>query len=156
MPPKATVSSTDSLRTLRRNSFFLYTAEIVPRLGALFIVPIWSARIVPAEYARWVLSLTTVEIILGMSDLGLLNFMIKVLFRYHDNRVQKYFGLAAKMVMACTSVVALLMAIFSSPLSHLMVDAHVRPDLFRFLAVYLLFAQFNNHAISYVQYQIQY
>src|SRR5262249_27920885 len=146
--PKLTASAagTDSLQTLRRNSIFLYAAEIVPRLGSLVIVPIWSSRIPPAEYARWVLSLTATEIMLSMSSLGFASYMVKVLYRYHDDRAQEFFALSMHVVMLCTLLLALVVAFVSPFLSRWLVDAKVPPSLFALLGIYLVFAQFNNQA----------
>jgi len=152
----STAPSHSVLKTFKRNSLFLYASEIVPRLGSLFIVPIWTARIEPAEYARWILSLTSTEIIIGVSSLGFVSYMVKVLYRYHDERAYEYFGLAIRIVMLSTIVFALVIAYFSPFLSHHLVNSAVRPDLFLFLAIYLVFAQFNSTAILFVQYRIQY
>src|SRR5690349_20887109 len=98
------------LKLLGINSFWLYFAEFIPRLGGLLIVPIWSRLIEPAQYAHWVLCLTTVEFFAVISNLGLVSFIVKVLYRYHDERADDYFGMALEIMMVATTLVAVLAA----------------------------------------------
>lgn len=144
------------VRTLKRNSLFLYIAEIIPRLGAMVIVPLWSARISPLEYGKWVLALTGTEIILAVGNLGLISYMIKVLYRYHDDRANAYFGMSLSIIMAMTSGIAATAACFSPWLSRVLVGSSVRPDLFVYLAIFLVGVQLNNMSIVYVQNRLQY
>jgi O-antigen/teichoic acid export membrane protein len=130
-------------------------AEMLPRLGTLFIVPIWSSRIVPAEYGKWIVIATTLEVLLGIGSFGISEFHTKVLFRYHDNRADKYFGLGGMVVMANTAILAILWVIASHWLRSI-TGWNLSSRLFSCLAAYLLLAQFNAMAIHYLQCTINY
>lgn len=138
------------------NAAWLYAAEIMPRLGALLVVPIWTARVAPGEYARWILAVTSVELLLELSGLGLAPFLTKVVYRYRDDRLPKYFGMAATIMLASTAAVAVTMAAASPWLSPLIIGPGVRPDLFALLAIYVLCAQFNNLAVLYLGSSVRY
>lgn len=139
-----------------RNTAWLYTAEFLPRLAGLLVVPIWSARVAPGEYARWILALTSAELLLETCSLGFANFMNKVLYRYHDARAQEYFGMAAAVVLGTTVLGAVGVAVGSPWLSRVMIGAGARQDLFAWLGLYAIVAQVNNLAILYVSTLIRY
>lgn len=148
--------SDGSLGRLKTNSLWLYATELLPRIGTLFIVPLWSARVQPEEFAHWVLALTGVEISLQVGNMGLSTFLVKVLYRYRDERAQIYFGMGASLIMTATVVLASFFVLGSPWLTRVMVGAAVRPDLFVFLGVYLVLTQFNNLAILYIQTRVRY
>ncbi len=144
------------LDLLKRNTIWLYTAEILPRIVGLFVVPIWSARVAPEEYARWILALTSTEILLQVGGLGFESFLTKVLYRYHDTRAQRYFGMGGTLTLGFTAVCACGMAAFSPSLSRSIIGNSARTDLFAVLGVYILAAQFTNLAILYLGSRVQY
>ncbi len=145
-----------ALGRLKANSLWLYATELLPRIGTLFIVPLWSARVRPEEFAHWVLVLTGVEISLLMGNMGLSTFLVKVLYRYRDERAQKYFGMGVSLIMGATVILAMFFALGSPWLTRLMVGAGVRQDLFVFLGIYVVLTQFNNLAILYIQTRVRY
>jgi len=143
-------------RLMKQNAGWLYAGEALPRLASLFVVPIWSARVAPGEYARWVLTLTAIELILQLSTMGLPTFLTKVLYRYRDRRIQDYFGLGATVIMGMTLLTALLMTLGSPILSRVLVGDHVRRDLFAWLALYVICAQVTNLAVLYLDAQVRF
>src|SRR5436309_974440 len=104
-------------RVLKVNSLWLYTAELIPRLGSLLIVPIWSSLVRPGEYAHWILAATSIELLMATGNMGLVSFMVKVLYRYHDERADRYFSMAFKIVLLATVALAILVSCFSPWLS---------------------------------------
>lgn len=135
------------LQVLTTNSAWLYAGELLPRLAGLVLVPIWSARVDPAEYARWVLALTSAELVLELGGLGLASFLVKVWFRYRDERAARYAGMGMRLVLQSTAVLAGLMAAASPWLSVHLIGAGVRGDVFAWLGAYVVLAQLNNLAI---------
>lgn len=150
------MTSTDFLTLMKKNTGWLYAGEILPRLAGLFIVPIWSARVAPEEYARWVLVLTTTELLLGFSTLGFATFFTKVLYRYRDRRAQEYFALGALVVLLVTVISAAGMAACSPVLARLLLGAEARSDIFAWLAIYLACAQLTNLALLYLGAQVRF
>lgn len=144
------------LQVMMKNTGWLYAAETLPRLTALLIMPIWSARIAPEEYARWILAFTSAELLLGIGSLGLTSFLVKVLYRYHDERAQQYFGMGAMVILIATGLGAAAMAACSPWLSRVVIGGEVRADLFVFVGLYVLLAQVTNLAILYLSTLVQY
>jgi O-antigen/teichoic acid export membrane protein len=147
---------TGVMQLMKRNTAWLYAGEILPRIVSLFIVPIWSSRVVPEEFARWVLALTSTEIFIELGGLGLATFLTKVLYRYHDERAQRYFGMGARVLLITTGLGASIMAVSSPWLSRLIIGSDVRTDLFMYLAIYVVAAQFTNLAVLYLGSRVQY
>lgn len=139
-----------------RNTAWLYAAEALPRVGALVIVPIWSARVRPEEYANWVLALTSVELLLEFGGLGLGSYLTKVLYRYRDRRGEEYYVLGFALAIAATVVVATLAGAFSSWLAPVLIGGEVRNDLFVWLGLYLVLAQWTNLTLLYLGARIRY
>ena len=144
------------LQVMMRNTGWLYVAEALPRLSGLLIVPIWSSRVAPEEYARWILAFTSAEVLLGIGDLGFASFLTKVLYRYHDDRAQRYFGMGALVVLAATALGAGAMAVCSPWLSRAVIGGDVRSDLFVFVGLYVILAQCTNMAILYLSTRVKY
>lgn len=144
------------LQRVKTNAGWLYAAEFLPRVGSLFIVPIWSVRVAPADYARWILTLTAAELLLQLGGLGFGTFLTKVIYRYRDERAERYFGMGAVVMLGATALWGLAIAMSSRWLSPLMVGAGVRADLCVFLGVYLVCAQVTNIAILYLGSSVQY
>lgn len=144
------------LQVMTKNTTWLYAAEALPRLASLFVVPIWSARVAPEEYARWILALTSAELAIDIGGLGFASFLTKVLYRYHDERAQRYFGMGASVVLGATAVMAALVAVCSPWLSQVVIGGRVRHDLFAWLGLYMLLAQVTNLAIVYQSTLVRY
>lgn len=144
------------LQVMTKNTTWLYVAEALPRLASLFVVPIWSARVAPEEYARWILALTSAELAIDIGGLGFASFLTKVLYRYHDERAQRYFGMGASVVLGATAVMAALVAVCSPWLSQVVIGGRVRHDLFAWLGLYMLLAQVTNLAIVYQSTLVRY
>lgn len=143
-------------RLLKTNTAWLYATEFLSRLVGLLVVPIWSSRVAPDEYARWILALTSTEMLLEVGGVGLGSFLTKVLYRYRDDRAERYFGMGAGVMIGATALGALAMAMFSPWLSRTVIGGDARPDLFVFLALYLVLAQFTRVTYLYLESRVQY
>lgn len=147
----------DWLGRLRSNAAWLYGAEALPRLVALVVVPIWSARVPPAEYARWVLALTTVEILRELAGLGLADYLTKVAYRYYDDeRLKEYFGLGAAAMLASTAAVSGALALASPWLSGVLLGPGAPAGIFAWLALYVLFSQVTSLALLWAGTRVEY
>ncbi len=144
------------LGVFRTNTGWLYATEFLSRLVGLLVVPIWSSRVAPGEYARWVLALTTTEMLLEVGGIGLATFLTKVLYRYRDDRAERYFGMGAGVMIGATVPGAVVMALVSPWLSRTVIGGDVRADLFVFLAFYLVLAQFTRLTNVYLESRVQY
>lgn len=144
------------LNRLRSNAGWFYAAEAFPRLVAILIIPIWSARVAPEEYARWVLALTTAEILRELSGLGLSEYLTKVVYRYHDERVREYFGMGAGVMLGSTLVTAISLAAASPWLSRLLIGADAPAGLFAWLALYIVVTQVTSLALLWAGSRVQY
>lgn len=144
------------VQLMKQNTGWLYLGEILPRLASLVVVPIWSARVAPDEYARWVLALTSAELLLSIGGVGFADFLMKVLYRFHDDRAERYFGMGVRVVLGATAVVTAGMASGSPWLTRVILGPQVRSDLFAWLAGYVLLAQLTNLAILYHTSRVRY
>ena len=142
-------------KLIRTNTAWMYISEIVPRLGGLVVVPLWSARVNPREYGQWVLLASGMEILIQITSLGMVYFLSKVLTRYHDKRSDTYFGMGGASVIALSSFSALIMVLSSSWLSRHFVGPEARSDLFVFLGLYLILSQINSLATTYAQCRVE-
>lgn len=92
-----------------------------------------------------------------IGTLGLTNYLVKILYRYHAGaKADKYYGGGVGVIMKITFLLAGAMALASSWMSRTLVDTGVNPHLFLLLAVYLVLAQYNNLAVLYLQTRVQY
>lgn len=144
------------LRRFGVNAAWLYGAETLPRFVSLLVVAVWSKRVAPESYGIWLIAQASMELVLQASQLGFGVYLTKVLYRYHDQRAEEYFGFGGMTVMKTTVVAVAAMAAASHVLTRYLLGAEVRPDLFAWLAVYGVCAQFNNLAVQYLGSRVDY
>jgi O-antigen/teichoic acid export membrane protein len=86
-----------------KDSLWAYAADGAGAAIGLFVIPIWSRRVGPDEYARWLLVASAIEIIGFTGLLGLATFGTKVLYRYDDPAAPRHFGIIVATVTATTA-----------------------------------------------------
>jgi len=150
------VTTQKSLRRFGTNTAWLYGAETVPRFVSLFIIAVWSRRVTPESYGVWLIAQSTVELVLQTAQLGFASYLMKVLYRFRDRRANQYFGFGATTVMTVTTVTLAAVAAASGVLTRAVLGPNVRSDIFVWLAVYGLCAQFNNLAVQYSSSRVDY
>ncbi len=87
-----------------RDSAWAYAADWAGAAIGLIVIPIWSRRVGPDDYARWLLVASAIEIIGFTGLLGLATFGMKVLYRYDDPAAPRHFGMIVATVIATTAV----------------------------------------------------
>ena len=95
-----------NFRAFLKNSAWAYAADWAGAAIGLLVIPIWSRRVGPDEYARWLLVASAIEIIGVTGMLGLATFGTKILYRYDDPTAPRHFGVIVATVTAMTAALA--------------------------------------------------
>jgi O-antigen/teichoic acid export membrane protein len=140
----------------RKNAFWSYLGEIIPRIGGLVVVPIWSSRIQPAEFAKWILALGGVEMLLTLTGQVFGTFFMKTLYRFHDEKGEKYFGMGAMATMISTAFIAVIVFFSAEKLSDIWIGEPGYGVLLKIMAGYLIFSQFSRLVRLYLQYKVRF